>query len=148
MNDEEKIGTKPNPTSLPHRILVVDDESAMRHLIATALTPCGYHVDAAEDGAAAWEALQVKQYDLVITDNNMPKVSGVELIEKLHATAKALPVIMATGEAPEHEFRRKPWLQPAAMLLKPFSVRDLRETVERTLRAALGPPKADDSYVL
>lgn len=119
----------------------------MRNLISSALVQSGYHVDAAEDGAAAWEALQVKDYDLLITDNNMPKVSGVDLLDKLHATAKALPVIMATGDAPEEEFNRRPWLQPAATLLKPFAIAELRETVQRILREGLEPSKVAQSYV-
>ena len=139
-NGQDRIATA-------HRILVVDDEAAMRNLISSALVQSGYHVDAAEDGAAAWEALQAKDYDLLITDNNMPKVSGVDLLDKLHATAKALPVIMATGVAPEEEFNRRPWLQPAATLLKPFAIAELRETVQRILRQGLEPPTITQTYV-
>jgi CheY-like chemotaxis protein len=123
----------PTPVAVPLRILVVDDEVSVRRLITGALAQSGYHVDAAEDGARAWEALQVKQYDLLITDNNMPKVTGVELIQKLHATSKALPIIMATGTVPEEEFARQPWLQPASTLVKPFTLDALLDTVKRVL---------------
>ncbi len=122
----------------PHRILVVDDEASLRRLITSTLASSGYHVDVAEDGADAWEALQVKHYDLLITDNNMPKVSGVELLQKLHATRHALPVIMATGTLPEEEFARNPCLKPAATLLKPYTLADLLKTVKAVLPAIRG----------
>ena len=103
-------------------------------------------MDAAEDGAAAWDTLQVNRYDLMVTDNDMPKVSGVELLHMLHEARMALPVIMATGQSPEAEFSRFPWLQPAAMLIKPYSFIELLETVRNVLlatgaaRGDSGPP--------
>lgn len=118
-----------------HRILVVDDEAAILRLTTGTLVHSGYDVDTAKDGAEAWSALQTKQYDLLITDNNMPKVSGVELIEKVRAAGMALPVIMATGALPREEFTRHPWLTPAATLLKPFSLVELLATVQAVLLA-------------
>ncbi len=53
----------------------------------------------------------------------MPKVTGVELLQKLHDARLALPVIMATGTIPEAEFARYPWLRPNATLLKPYTTR-------------------------
>jgi DNA-binding response OmpR family regulator len=122
--------------SPPHRILVVDDEPLIRHLNTQVLIDSGYHVDAAEDGAVAWDTLQVTRYDLLVTDNDMPAMSGVELIKKLHAARVALPVIMATGSSPKEEFTRYPWLQPAATLLKPYTVVEFLGTVKNVLRAA------------
>ena len=60
-------------TNPPHRILVVEDDISIRRLNTEVLRRSGYEVDAAEDGAAAWEALNADSYDLMITDNNMPK---------------------------------------------------------------------------
>ena len=85
---------KPTPR---HRILVVEDDADIRQLNTEALSQCGYHVDAAQDGAVAWDTLQASRYDLMVTDNDMPKVTGVELLKKLHAARLAVPVIMATG---------------------------------------------------
>src|SRR5688572_23155228 len=59
------------------RILVVDDDADIRQVSADVLRRCGYQTETAADGAAAWEALQAKGYDLLITDNHIPKVSGV-----------------------------------------------------------------------
>ena len=121
----------------PHRILVVDDDRDIRLLCTGVLAIPGYHVDAAEDGAAAWEVLQAKRYDLVITDNNMPRLTGIELLKKLHDTRMALPVILATGTLPKEEFTRNPWLQPVATLLKPYTVEELLGTVKEVLRATV-----------
>jgi len=70
-------------------------------------------------------------------DNDMPKVSGVELLHKLHAAHIALPVIMATGRLPAEEFTQCPWIQPAALLIKPYSFHELLETVRRVLPFSL-----------
>src|ERR1051325_10009740 len=86
-----------SPTSPPLRILVVEDDTAIRQFSAEVLVRSGYQVDAAEDGAAAWEALYTSSYDLLITDNNMPNVSGVELLKRLRSACMTLPVILATG---------------------------------------------------
>lgn len=116
------------------RILVVEDDDFIRCLNADVLIRSGYQVDTAENGAVAWSMLQLKRYDLLVTDNDMPKVTGVELLKKLHTASMTLPVVMATGTLPKEEFTRHPWLQPAALLLKPFSGDDLSGTVEKVLR--------------
>jgi DNA-binding response OmpR family regulator len=118
---------------------VVEDDGEIRRLNTEVLMHSGYAVDAAEDGDEAWNDLQVRNYDLMVTDNDMPKVSGVELIKKLHAVRMALPVIMATGRIPTEEFERYPWLQPAATLLKPYTVDELLGTVKEVLRAIASP---------
>jgi DNA-binding response OmpR family regulator len=125
----------PEQKNPPPRILVVEDDADTRRLNAEVLINSGYEVDAAEDGAVAWEALQKKNYDLLVTDNEMPKVTGVELIKKLHAVRKALPVIMATGVEPKHEFMKNPWLHPAAVLQKPYTTDEFLETVRAVLHA-------------
>ncbi|MCL4789621.1 MAG: response regulator [Verrucomicrobia bacterium] len=132
-------------TSAPIRILVADDEPAIRQLSTEVRIHSGYEVDTAEDVAAAWEALNIGYYDLMITDQNMPKLTGVELLKKLRAARMALPVILATGKLPKAEFVQYPWLQPAATLLKPFTIAELLRTVKEVLRAA---SRADDEIEL
>ena len=97
-------------TNPPDHILVVEDDNFFRRLNAAVLAQSGYEVDTAEDGAAAWQALNTDSYDLLITDNRMPKVSGVDLLKKLRAARMVLPVIMATGTLPKEELARYPWL--------------------------------------
>jgi DNA-binding response OmpR family regulator len=135
----------------PQRILVVEDDSDLRRHNTEALLLCGYQVDAAEDGAVAWNSIQVNRYDLMVTDNNMPKVTGIDLLKKLHAARLTIPVIIATGILPVDEFARHPWLQPAAILIKPYSIDELIGMVAQVLRAAEGsgkqtaPPPASQS---
>jgi len=115
------------------RILVVDDEPNILLVMTCMLGRSGYDVDSAEDGADAWEALQAKHYDLLVTDNNMPKVSGIELLQRLHANREAMPVLMVTGTLSKEEFTQFPWHQPFATLLKPFSIAQLLEKVQAFL---------------
>ena len=118
-----------------HRILVVDDEVSVRQLTTELLIRAGFVVDAATDGAAGWEALQAKHYDLVITDNFMPNVTGIEMVKKIHAGSMNLPVIMATAIFPQEEFELHPWLESIPTLLKPFRAAELLSTVRKVLSA-------------
>lgn len=63
----------------------------------------------------------------------MPKMTGLELIQRLHTARVALPVILATGLVPEYEFEKNPLLKPAAILLKPYSMDKLLGTVREVL---------------
>jgi len=134
---DEPVGvTLQRLTHSPRRILVVDDDDDIRRLNTEVLIHYGYHVDAAADGAVAWEALNAAPYDLLITDHDMPRVTGVELLKKLHGTPMALPVIMVTGIFPSREFARHPWIQTPAALLKPYTVAELLGAVEKVLCVA------------
>ena len=124
---EGKVGSPP-------RILVADDETDLRRLCVELLVDAGYEVTGVADGAAGWEELQLNDYDLVITDNKMPKMTGVEMLEKIRTAGMALPVIMATGIIPTQIFSRQPWLQPDGMLERPFSDADLLDSVRKVLR--------------
>jgi DNA-binding response OmpR family regulator len=128
----------PHEPGPAHRILVVDDDRDIRRLGAQTLIGSGFHVDVAEDGAAAWDSLQLKSYDLLITDHNMPKLTGVELVKKLRSARMALPVIMVTGKLPTGVLAQNPALQLAAILPKPFSCEELLGTVKEVLRATTG----------
>lgn len=121
-------------TQLPLRILLVDDDNATRQFGLNALARAGYDVAVVKDGAAGWEALQAGSYALIITDNKMPRMTGIEMIEKLRAAGMSIPVIMATGHFPTHEITLKPWLKPEATLLRPFSNEALLEAVNKVLR--------------
>jgi DNA-binding response OmpR family regulator len=125
---------RPRPANSPFRILVVDDDKDTRQNSFDVLVACGYDVAAVKDGAAGWEALQSCNYDLIITDNKMPRMTGIEMIEKLRLARMTLPVIMATRYLPVNAFARQPWLTPDAMLQRPFSNDDLLEAVKNVLR--------------
>jgi PAS domain S-box-containing protein len=115
------------------RILVVDDESGPRNGRTELLQRHGYDVVAVADGAAALEAIEAQHFDLVITDNVMPKVTGIELINKLKDAHSSLPTILATGAVPEHQLERYPWLRTIDVLIKPFTTSELLSAIKKTL---------------
>jgi DNA-binding response OmpR family regulator len=133
--DTSAVALIGNPADSSQRIsiLVVDDDSDSRQLSLDVLADSGYYVETATDGAVGWEALQNNSYDLVITDNKMPKMTGLEMIGKLRSANMAVPVIMATRFLPVFEFARKPWLKPDAALQRPFSSEDLLEAINNIL---------------
>jgi len=124
-------------TNRPHDILVAEDDQDMRRLVTEVLTRSGYNVDAAHDGAAAWEILQLKSYHLLITDFDMPGMSGIELVRKARVSRMTLPIIMVSGTMPENEIKQNYSLRISATLFKPFGVEDLLKTVKEVLGATI-----------
>jgi len=120
-------------TSSPQRILVVNDETDARQLNVDVLVEAGYEVDAVKDGASGWEMLQFNSYHLIITDNQMPRMTGIEMIAKLRSARMAVPVIMATRSLPTFTIEHNPWLKPDASLQVPFSNDELLATVKKVL---------------
>jgi CheY-like chemotaxis protein len=120
------------------RILLVDDNDDVRELNAEVLGRAGYDVDTAENGLAAWQALQANRYDAVVTDNTMPGVTGLDLIRKLRSEDMTLSVILASGTVPAEELNRCPWLEVDALLPKPYTIAALLRTVGQVLRANRG----------
>ena len=118
------------------RILVVDDDESIRQLILSVLTHSGYEVDEAENGTRAWEALQVKCYDLLITDNNMPEMTGLQLVEKLRSSGFELPVALASGGLPSDLLEQNSRLRLAAVIPKPFTLDELVRTISTLLTGA------------
>ncbi len=120
-------------TSAPARILVADDDANIRQFNAEILKRVGYQIDLAEDGASAWEALQSDGFDLLITDYNMPKLTGLDLIKKLRAARMPLPVILMSGAMPVSEIEQDAELRSVVTIPKPFSAIQLLATVNQVL---------------
>lgn len=113
----------------PLHILVVEDDGLIRQLNTESLARSGYQVDAVSDGVAGWQAARSKRYHLMITDNNMPRLSGLDLIKKLRSAHMNLPIIMASGSAEVPD----PALGLAATLAKPFTKAQLLQAVHDVL---------------
>jgi DNA-binding NtrC family response regulator len=122
-----------DPQSQSIRILVADDDELVREFCVRTLLCFGYHVETAQDGDAAWTALETKHYDLVITDHSMPKVTGIELAQKLWSAQMAVPVILISGVLPLEELGRHPWLKFVAIVSKPYSSEKLLSVVKEAL---------------
>jgi CheY-like chemotaxis protein len=116
-------------------ILVVDDDATMRWFHLFVLRGEGHRVDAAVDGQAGWEALQRGTYDLLVTDNDMPRLTGLELAARVREAGLSIPIILATGSAAVGGVEDHPALRLAAILIKPFSAREMITRV----RSVLGP---------
>jgi two-component system chemotaxis response regulator CheY len=137
-NVESTDAPGPGRTNPPQRILVVEDDGDIRRLNSEVLIQFGYHVDTAEDGAAAWDTLQLKGYDLLVTDNEMPKVTGIELLKKVQDARMTLPVIMATGKYPREGLASHAGPQPTAILFKPYTLEEFLGAVKEVLRVTTG----------
>jgi CheY-like chemotaxis protein len=122
------------------RVLVADDESAIRETIGDVLTGYGCVCDQAADGAAAAALIEQRHYDLVISDIRMPHKNGYEVFAVAKARNPATPVILITGFGydPNHSIVKARREGLAAVLFKPFKVAMLIEQV----RAALKPATA------
>jgi DNA-binding response OmpR family regulator len=125
----------------------VDDDPDIRDICARVLIAYGYQADAVADGRAAWKALRAKNYDLLITDHNMPKVTGVELVRILRSQLLTLPVVLMSGDLPVEAIIRDSSLQLAATLLKPFTMEELLGIVTKVLYEAQFGPTADPQTI-
>jgi len=134
----------PNPSS--GKILLVEDDSSIRQLNVKVLMRAGYQVDSVAGSQAGWESLQIANYDLLITDNQMPGLTGAELVRKLRDAQMTMPVIFASGGLGAEELERSQWLQPAAVLPKPFTSDALLQMVARILGRAGPAPVPYESY--
>jgi excisionase family DNA binding protein len=109
------------PTGRP-RVLVVDDEAAIRDLLSKTLALAEYDVDLAPDGRTALERLRIIPYDLLITDLKMPGVDGLSVIREARRLKADLPVIIITGFSSEASAIDAVNLGVAGYLTKPFRV--------------------------
>ena len=123
------------PPARRARILVVDDDPCLRELNARVLSRFGCEVDLAKDGVEAWGALKEDRYDLLITDHQMPWVTGLELIQKLRAEAMTLPVILVSGAVPTEELKLLPGLDIQAVMPKTCPMEQFLQTVDELLAA-------------
>lgn len=107
----KKDGTLENKESLKRRILVAEDQVMQRIALVGMLQAQGYEVDEVEDGQLLLDTLLKgdKKYDLVITDQNMPKMNGVDALEIIRADARFsnLPVIVHSDEVDEKEMKER-----------------------------------------
>ena len=104
------------------RVLVVDDEVAIRDLLAKTLALAEYDVDLAPDGRAALDRLRVMPYDLLITDLKMPGVDGLAVIREARRLKTDMPVIIITGFSTEASAIEAVNLGVSGYLTKPFRV--------------------------
>ncbi|MFD0697343.1 response regulator [Paenibacillus sp. GCM10027628] len=119
-----------------HKILLADDEIALRFLLTETLSDEGYEITEVEDGLQAIEQLQKQSYDLIILDYMMPERTGVEVCEWLRQSGHAnqdLPVILLTAKALEKDKEKAKAAGVTTYIVKPFSPLQLLDTVQQLL---------------
>lgn len=123
-------------TSLGSKILVADDDQALSRTLTWILKENGYEVTTIPGGEHLMEQLQAEQYDLLLLDIMMPRIDGLQLLEKLKTDDryKDLPVLMISSMPPEEATVRSFGLGAADFISKPFRVRELLARVKAHLR--------------
>ncbi|MDR4495516.1 MAG: response regulator [Nitrospirales bacterium] len=117
------------------QILLVDDYESGRHVLREKLEMQGYVCREVKDGAEALSIIQQKHFDLVITDNQMPVMTGLELLQALAKTPKnlRLPIILLTGNLTEPLQKAAKLAGASAVLKKPYKDQELLSAITRIL---------------
>ena len=116
------------------RILVVDDFSTMRRIVRNLLKQLGYeNIVEADDGTTALAKLQTEKIDFCVTDWNMPKMSGMELLKEIRDDDKLkdLPVLMVTAEALQENIVAAIKAGVSNYVVKPFDAQTMAEKIEK-----------------
>lgn len=121
----------------PRKILFVDDDESLRGIVSMTLADAGHEVDTVPDGHSAWGALCRKNYSLLITDQKMPGLTGLELAAKVRAARMTLPVILVSGTLDPKAIHKHRWLNLSATLAKPFTAGELLNSVKEALCSAM-----------
>ena len=117
-------------TQASKRVLVLDDDRAIRKTIVEVLERAGFIVDSGSDGEEGWQALAATQYDLIITDQQMPQLCGFDLLCRMRAAGMNCPVVLVTGSRLLDARIAEVF---EAVLFKPFFLYELVVTVQRVI---------------
>lgn len=118
------------------RILVVDDAQTMRRIIVNLLRQLGFtNMTEADDGTTAWEKLSSEHIDLIISDWNMPKMTGIDLLKRVREseTYKVTPFIMVTAEGKRENVIAAVQAGVSNYIVKPFNAATLKEKMTKVI---------------
>jgi len=118
------------------RILAVDDSPLMREMVRIALDSAGFEVEQAVDGQQALDMARQSEFDLILSDVNMPEMNGIELIRALRQerSYRHTPILMLTTEASPERKREGKQAGATGWIVKPFDPAQLVATMQRVLR--------------
>ncbi len=119
------------------KVLVVDDFSTMRRIVKNTLRQIGFtNIEEAEDGQKAYDRLIVERFDFVVSDWNMPNMTGIDLLRKVRATPqiKDIPFLMVTAEAKQENIVEAIKAGVSNYIVKPFTVATLDEKVKKIFK--------------
>jgi len=116
-------------------ILVIDDSRSLRQMVAYILNSSGYHVVEAVDGKDGWEKAQTQVFDMVLTDQYMPKFDGIWLIKALRNSEsyRKVPILMITMESSDEMKAMGKEAGATGLIVKPFDPQRLIELVKKTI---------------
>ncbi len=120
------------------RVLVVDDFATMRRIIKNILRQLGFtNIVEADDGTTAWETLNKDNIDFVISDWNMPKMSGIELLRKVRGSEEFadMPFLMVTAEAQQENIIEAVQAKVSNYIVKPFTPDTLGQKIDKIFSA-------------
>lgn len=116
------------------RVLVVDDFSTMRRIVKNILRQLGYNdIVEADDGTSAWELMNKEKVDFVISDWNMPQMTGIELLRKVRGSEEfaELPFLMITAEAQQENIIEAVQAKVSNYIVKPFTAETLGAKIDK-----------------
>ena len=119
-----------------HSILAVDDSASMRQMVSFTLKNAGYDVVEAVDGEDAFEKARTRDFDLVLTDQNMPRLDGIGLTRKLRETPKfkTTPILILTTESSDQMKQAGRAAGATGWRVKPFNPAKLIEVIRKVVR--------------
>ncbi|MBF0099379.1 MAG: chemotaxis response regulator CheY [Desulfobacterales bacterium] len=118
------------------RILVVDDFATMRRILKNILKQLGFkNITEADDGTAALELLKKNTFDLIISDWNMPKMTGLDLLKTIRSSGehKTVPFLMVTAEAQKHNVIEAVQAGVSNYVVKPFTADAIQDKLKKIL---------------
>lgn len=122
------------PANLDMKILVVDDMSTMRRIVKNILKQLGFiNVEEAEDGQEGLNKLKEGGFGFVVSDWNMPVMTGIEMLRAIRAdeATKAIPVLMVTAEAQQENLIEAVKAGVSNYIVKPFTAETLQEKINK-----------------
>jgi two-component system chemotaxis response regulator CheY len=119
-----------------HSILAVDDSVSMRQMVSYTLKSAGFEVVEAVDGEDAFEKARQRHFDLVLTDQNMPRLDGIGLTRRLreHPSFKTTPILILTTESSDQMKQAGRAAGATGWLVKPFEPTKLIEVIRKVIR--------------
>jgi CheY-like chemotaxis protein len=129
IKDSLTAGPQARPGTL--RVLVVDDDYAIKVVVTAMLEVLGCRVDRAEDGVKALDCMAARHYDLVLTDLNMPAMDGFSLACTIRRRRQNTKIVIMTGTCKDDVQSMVGAGQVNAWLFKPFSMREVRQLINR-----------------
>ncbi|MGD0789251.1 MAG: response regulator transcription factor [Terracidiphilus sp.] len=130
-----------------YRILVVDDESAIRRALRPPLVELGFQVADCSRGEEALQMMRAAVYDVVLLDINMPGIGGIETLRRIRAFAPRLPILMLTVRDQEEDKVQALDLGADDYVTKPFSTRELIARIRAAIRRVRAPARAEDAPI-